>query len=207
MDGVISDTQIIHSRVESELLREYGIELHPDEITKRYAGTTSYEMFPHVFQMANKDLPSLEEIVSEKRKRIDRAIQGAVREVPGTRDFIYYLNELDIPIAVASASRLSFIDQVLIELDLRKRFNAITSSEEVAKGKPEPDIFLLAAKRLNTPPSECIVIEDGIHGMVAAKKAGMYCVGLVRDGDHNFDVYPADKLVRSLKDLRLNDLE
>jgi beta-phosphoglucomutase-like phosphatase (HAD superfamily) len=73
-------------------------------------------------------------------------------------------------------------------------------------GKPEPDVFLLAAERLGASPKECLVIEDGIHGMVAARKAGMYCVGLVRDDDHDINVYPADILVKDLREVRLEDL-
>jgi len=206
MDGVISDTQVIHSQVESDLLKEYGLDIHPDEITKKYAGTTSYQMFPHVFQTFEKEMPPIEEMVSKKRERIDKAVRGAVREVPGTRDFINFLKLQNMPTAVASASRLSFIDLVLSELDLKDKFNAIASSEEVRMGKPEPDVFLLAAERLGASPKECLVIEDGIHGMVAARKAGMYCVGLVRDDDHDINVYPADILVKDLREVRLEDL-
>ena len=66
-------------------------------------------------------------------------------------------------------------------------------------GKPEPDVFLLAAQRLNVPPSDSLVIEDGISGMIAAKKAGMRCVALVRDGGESD--YPADLVVSDLRQI------
>ena len=199
MDGVISDTQIIHSTIESDLLKGYGIAIHPQEITRKYAGTRMREWMPDLFKHHNVSAPSMEEVSAKKKVHLENAFRSGIQEVPGTREFILFLKERNMPIAVASASRLALIDLILSELGMKEEFDAITSSEEVKMGKPEPDVFLLAAQRLNVPPSDSLVIEDGISGMIAAKKAGMRCVALVRDGGESD--YPADLVVSDLRQI------
>lgn len=205
MDGVISDTQIVHSNTESELLKSYGIEINSDEITRRYSGIEGKKMFPEVFKDAKKEMPPLNELLKRKWEMVGKMIGGNAKEVPGTREFIEILKKYKIPIAVASASRLSFIKTILSELNLTDKFNVISSSEEVKWGKPEPDLFLLAAKRLSVPPENCLVIEDGINGMIAAKRAGMQCIGLVRSQNYKAEDYPADMLVSDLRDIPINE--
>ena len=201
MDGVISDTQIIHSQTESELLKSYGIEMHPDEITRKYAGVSNKEMFPEIFDNAHKEMPPLELLVEKKWRIIEDLVRGNVKEINGTREFIDSCRAHGIPLAVGSASRLIFIELVLQELGLWQKFDAITSAEEVKKGKPAPDLFLLAAARLSIAPENCVVIEDGISGMIAAKRAGMQCIGLVEDDKRQN--YPADVLVLNLRDIAI----
>lgn len=203
MDGVISDTQVIHARTESELLRDYGIELHPDEITLRYAGVADKEMFQEIFSNAQQEMPELGQLIEKKWKIMDKLVRGNVKEISGTRDFINEVSGAGLPIAVGSASRLGFIELVLSELGLRHKFKAIASAEEVEKGKPEPDLFLLAAKRLSVAPENCVVIEDGKSGMIAARRAGMQCIGLIKNKNED---YPADLLVTDLRDVPIQSL-
>lgn len=202
MDGVISDTQGIHANTESELLKRYGIEMHPDEITRRYAGVGDEEMFREIFSRGQKKIPEIEQLIEKKWRIMDHLVRGNVREVPGTREFIERLENLGLPLAVGSASRLSFVEMVLAELGLRDRFRVIASAEEVEKGKPEPDLFLLVANRLSIAPENCVVIEDGVSGMIAAKRAKMQCIGLVRDQiEQN---YPAELIVADLREVPID---
>ena len=82
--------------------------------------------------------------------------------------------------------------------------DALVSAQEVNHGKPDPDLFLLAAERLGVEPTECIVIEDGKSGMIAAKKANMFSIGLVKDIKAD---YPADRLVTELNDISVEELK
>ncbi len=200
MDGVISDTQIIHSQTESEMLQKYGIDLHPDEITKKYSGVKDGVMFREIFKKSGKEMPPLEDLTNHKWSKMAQ-IAGSIAEVPGTSAFISNLKKMGLPLAVASSSRLSFIELVLKELNLRDQFKVIASAEEVEMGKPAPDIFLLAAKRLGVLPEKCVVIEDGIAGMIGAKKADMYCIALATDGSKD---YPADLIVKNLLEVPMD---
>ena len=202
MDGVISDTQVIHAKTESELLSAHGIHIHPDEITKRFAGVADEEMFKEIFNDAQQKMPALEQIVEKKWSIMDKLVRGNVKEIPGTREFVERVTSFGLPIGVGSASRLTFIELVLTELGLRKKFDTIASVEEVKKGKPEPDLFLLVAKRLSVVPKDCLVIEDSLSGMIAAKRAGMQCIGLVKD--KKAQDYPADWLVTDLREVAID---
>jgi HAD superfamily hydrolase (TIGR01509 family) len=104
---------------------------------------------------------------------------------------------LHLKLAVASSSNKAFIEHVLKQLNMTEYFQAIASSEEVPRGKPDPAIFLLAASRLGIDPSECVVIEDGVSGMIGAKRAGMGCIGLVLEAETDTQKFPADVVVRS----------
>lgn len=198
MDGVISDTQNMHAAVEEKMLNERGINISADEITKRFAGVSGKEMFSAIFSKYGKEA-DIDELVQEKRERVFEAAKGNIKEIPGTREFIEFLFKRNIPLAVASASRHKFIDLVLSELGLKDRFKTVVSSEDVKKGKPAPDIFLLAAEKMGVDPKKCIVVEDGVSGMIAARSAGMKCIGLVREDA--FMGYPADLIVRDLRDV------
>jgi beta-phosphoglucomutase family hydrolase len=201
MDGVISDTQPLHSKVEEALLREYGVRLPASEITARFAGYSDKQFYEEVFAEHGVTNVNPADAIREVWERKFAAAKGNVKPIPGVENLVRSLKKRGMKLAVASASVPEFIRLVLSELGLEECFDAVTSSVEVEKGKPAPDIFLLAAKKLGVPPKECVVIEDGRNGMVAAKKAGMKCIGLVeKDGD-----YPADLLIRNFSELKADD--
>lgn len=198
MDGVISDTQKAHSCVEREMLLSHGIDIDAAEISRRFAGVSLREMFPAIFAEHGKEMPDLQAIIEDKWSRITRIAGNDVPEIPGAKDLIGKLRRDGYQLGVASGSRPAFIQLVLAALNLTDTFHAVTSSYEVERGKPDPAVFLLAAQRLGAKPEECVVIEDAISGMTAAKSAGMKCIGLVAS---RHDAYPADMLVERLDEL------
>ena len=197
MDGVISDTQVLHSKVETELLGRYGVKITPDEITKKYSGVRTTEFFHDLLKGKSVDIDLL---LEEKWGRMINLAKISVPEIEGSINLINSLKEAGFHLAVASASRIDFIKIVLVQLGICDKFDYVVSADEVKNGKPAPDVFLLAAEKLNVKPEECIVIEDGISGMEGAKNAKMKCVGLVSDlrGE-----YPADILITSLNDFKI----
>ncbi len=195
MDGVISDTQKLHSQAESDILAQYGVSLTPAEISRRYSGVKTSEFMADLLK-GQKDTVDMAALMENKRAQMNKLASGGIDPIPGIFELLAYLKNCHMKIGLASASGRGFIDLVLDHLNIRSYFDAITSAEEVSQGKPAPDIFLLAAKKLELQPGDCIVIEDGISGMTAAKKAGMKSVGLVpKDTDIE---YPADVIINSL---------
>jgi len=196
MDGVISDTQKLHSLIETDLLKRNGINITPEEITKNYGGVPTKVFFEKIFKDYKIEV-DLENILKEKWEKIMASVPNNISALPGVVKLIKDLKKAGVKLAVASSSIAKFIDLVLSELEIRENFDVITSVEEVEHGKPDPDIFLLSAKKLNTDPKECVVIEDAISGMTGAKRASMMCIGLISDERS----YPADLTVTSLEDL------
>lgn len=199
MDGVISDTQSIHSKIEANLLNRFGVSILPFDITDKYSGVHTKDFFQELLEK-NIDIDALlEEKWIVMAKEISK---NGVREIVGATKLIKKLQKKHT-LAVASASPLHFIETVLSSLQLNKYFSCIASAEEVKLGKPAPDVFLLAAKRLNTEPKNCLVIEDGISGMIAAKKAQMYCIGIVHDQHLDYEKFPADLLENKLNQIKI----
>jgi len=196
MDGVVSDTQKFHAEVESLILRQHGIEMSPEAITKRYSGVADDVMFMEIFEEhAVNSHPPIDEIVVDKWNKMATVAKGRITAIPHVVDLIRILKKEGFRLAIASASTTIFIQEVLDELDLNEFFDTTVSAQEVKHGKPAPDIFLLAAERLGVEPEACIVIEDGRSGMIGAKAAGIPCIGLVEDTSEE---YPATVVVRSL---------
>lgn len=178
MDGVIADTQHIHARVEAETLASYGLEIDPLEISRRFSGISGKDMFATLF--AERNLPS--PYCQEVSDRIFAQFCECASEFRGIGGTVTRIRELHgrIPLAVASATRPQGIELILRTIGVFEHFTAIASSREVARGKPAPDVFLLAAGKIGIRPENCVVVEDGVAGMIAAKAAGMRCIALVR---------------------------
>lgn len=201
MDGVISDSQKQHSLLESKLLARLGIKISPKEITRRFAGVRVKDFFSKL--LADKGIEAdIDALVLEKRQAIvDLVKDEGTDPIPGIFELIARLEKAKIKLAVGSASSLELVGVILGTLDLQENFPIRASGQEVTNGKPAPDIFLLASDRLGVDPEQCLVIEDGVSGMEAAKAANMKCVGLV---EKKKGKYPADIIVTSLDEITID---
>ena len=204
MDGVISDSQPIHAELEELLLKEHGIDMAAADLTREYAGVPDRQCAEIIFAKHGKEV-DLDGFVERKWLKIMEFAKGRVVAIEGVLDLIQKLKANNFQLAIASSSKPEFIDLILGELKIKDKFDVITAGNEVEKGKPNPDIFLLAAKKLGADPADCTVIEDAKHGVIAAKRAGMKCVWLNSLGQPGQNEYPADITVKSLKELRIQD--
>lgn len=195
LDGCVSDTQKIHAKVESELLARYGIDISPDDITARYAGVRDADFFRELLDKKKAEY-DLKEVLKEKHKKMAELAEKGVDPMPGSVALIKKLSEQGFKQAVASSSYSEYVNVVLNSLGIRSIFNAVVCGDQVEKGKPDPECFLLAAKKLESNPGSCVVIEDAKSGMLAARAAGMKCIALVPDTSLD---YPADVKVSSLE--------
>jgi beta-phosphoglucomutase family hydrolase len=200
MDGVISDTQKLHAEVESKLLARFGVVLSPEEITKRYAGVRTREFFSRLLEEQGAVF-DIDQILEEKWEEMAILADDKVEEIPGSIALIKSLKAAKFPLAVASASNLRYVTTVLKKLGVDDAFDSVVSGDMVQKGKPDPESFLLAATNLGISPEQCLVIEDGISGMEAARSAGMYCIGLVHDLTK---IYPTANLVSTMEEITLD---
>jgi len=198
LDGTISDTETLHAESESKLLAGYDIKISHDEITQRFSGVRPTEYFTILFKENNKHA-DIGKVMKEKWQLAIEFAKKGVKPTKGAVQLIRDLKAHNLKLAVASSSLKEFVDIVLEELGITDCFDIITYGADVKRGKPDPDIFQLAAKRLKIKPSECIVIEDSLNGMTAAKRAGMKCIGLKEN--YNPNRTPADLIVKNLSEL------
>ena len=197
MDGVISDTQKLHSKVEAKLLSRYGIKITPSEITTKYSGVRTKEFFDDLLREQKQEY-DLDLLMEEKWSQMEKFASESVDAIEGSIDLIRRLCDANYPLAVASASNLNYVRTVLKTLGVIDHFAYIVSGDMVSKGKPNPESFLLASSKIEIPSEYCLVIEDGVSGMQAAKAGGMKCIGLVRNLSKS---YPTKNLVTSLSEI------
>lgn len=187
MDGVLVDSEYTFLESKTEILKEAGF---PKDISYQYQfmGTTFEFMWKAMKEELGLPLPYEAYIEQMNQKRADMMARDGVRAIKGAQDLVQGLASSGIKIAVASSSPKNEIVHVLRELGIADYFQAVVSSEEVAHSKPEPDVFLEAAKQLGVDPKECVAFEDTKNGSLSAKRAGMYVIGF-----ENPD-YPAQDL-------------
>ncbi len=196
MDGVLSDTERLHVQSEERQLSRLGID--PGVLAGgAYMGVSDREFFTAVFR-EHGVVADVEAAIAEKWKLMSECPDDGIAAVPGALALVERLHRRGVPLAVASSSPRPFIERVLRCLDVLDRFSVVMSGDEVARGKPEPDVFLAVARALGMAPVECVVIEDSRNGMIAARRAGMRCVALVPPGRAGAVRREADVVVSDL---------
>lgn len=175
-DGTLVDSEPNYFQANRALLAQHGIPFDETD-NQRYVGASSLDMM-HDF-VARHGLPGPPRALVEQRDRLYLAIaEGSTRVFPGMLRFLDLVQGSRLPVAVASGSSLAVIRRLLAVVGLADRFDQVLSAEQVARGKPAPDVFLEAARRLRQAPRSCVVVEDSAPGVAAAFRAGMRCIAV-----------------------------
>ena len=170
LDGTLFDTQgPFHAKAEATVLANHGIIMEPKEISRRFSGVHTLEVFR---QLAPECDPQI--LLDEKWRRMKAiTILSPIRAIDRAPYLIHQLYNQGITMGIASASPIFWILMCLTSIHVAPYFECYTSVDEVEHGKPAPDVFLLAAERLKCAPKDCIAVEDGRAGVHAALAAGM----------------------------------
>lgn len=170
-DGVVVDSSAHHERSWEILAAKRGLHLPADHF-KRGFGKKNNVIIP---DLGWADEPEDVDALAQEKEEIYRSLvrDKGIEPLPGVRGLLAALRAKNIPRAIASSTERANLDLPLDLMGLRDFFTVIVSGEEVVHGKPDPAVFLLAAERLGAKPAECVVIEDALVGIEAAKRAGM----------------------------------
>jgi HAD superfamily hydrolase (TIGR01509 family) len=171
MDGVLVDTEHLWDEVREALTEEWGGRYTP-EAQEAMMGMSSPEWSRYLHEVVGLREPP-EVINAEVVRRMLERYEMDLPVVPGAVEAVRRLAGAGYRLAVASSSNRELIDAVLRRLELTELFDATVSSEEVARGKPAPDVYLETSRRLGVPPGRCMAIEDSASGIRAAHAAGM----------------------------------
>ncbi len=177
MDGVLADSEEFLARAACQMFAEHGVTVRPEDFVP-FIGTGETRYLGGVAEKYGLAL----DLARAKERTYDiylQIIRGALRPLPGVHSFIERCRTLGKKIAVASSADRRKVEGNLREIGLGfGSFDAVVTGEDAARKKPAPDLFLTAAARLELPPQSCLVIEDAVSGVQAAKAAQMRCLAL-----------------------------
>lgn len=201
-DGVVIDTQAIYSKADQLFLKNHNVNAKPSEFEHLLTGVSldnGTKILQKLFGIEGDPAVLLQERINKIK-----AFYTEIKFVPGFLDFFNKIKST-YKTAIATSSNFELFSIADAELGLHKLFdNHIYFLKDVNNvSKPAPDIYLYAAKQLETEPSECLVIEDAPNGIKAAKNAGMECVGLATTHDPKL-LMEADTIIESFEELNLS---
>jgi HAD superfamily hydrolase (TIGR01509 family) len=186
-NGIIVDDEPIHFELFQRVLGEEGIGLTEQDYYARYLGFDDRGAFMAAYADHGRSLDEdkLAQLIARKAAYYRELIRSKLRLFPGVKDLVPALAG-QVPLALASGALRHEIDTILSDIGLREYFSAVVSAEDVAAGKPDPEIFLKALAQLNLRsgngrpihPAECVVIEDSKEGVRGARRAGMKCLAV-----------------------------
>lgn len=177
IDGTLVDNMHLHAEAFAFFAERHGLPPLTKEDRARLDGRRNSEIFPILF---NRDVPRDEWLAYEHEKEgLYRELsRGRLSPMRGLHDLIERLRTDRIPMALATSAPKPNVVHTLAELELASAFPVIVRGDEVARGKPAPDVFIEAARRLGVDPAVCLVFEDAPMGIEAAQAAGMKVVAL-----------------------------
>ncbi len=176
MDGTLVDNMYFHTEAWGKMLAENGIEMNAHDFLVKTAGKTNREILPTVFGEISDE--RIVELGHRKETLYQELFLPARKTIDGVIEFLEAAKNLGVKMAVSTAAPVMNVEFILDGLDLRKFFAAVVTAADVKEGKPNPEIFLKSAEKLNVEAENCIVFEDAIGGFEAAHRAGMKSIGI-----------------------------
>jgi len=204
MDGVLADTAPHHLLAWRETFARRDIDFTEEDFMRGFGIRNDAIIKNTLGEQITPD--EIEAIAREKETTFRRIIGQDIKPLPGALDLLKALDERGIRMAIASSTTIENIHLIIGSLGIAKYFKAVVTGHDVTKGKPSPQVFLLAAQRLGVNPKNCIVVEDAVAGVAAAKSAGMYCVAVTNSHPRE-KLKQADLIVDSLEKVTVKDLE
>jgi HAD superfamily hydrolase (TIGR01509 family) len=201
MDGLMFNTEDVYTLVGVELLRRRGCEFTA-ELKNIIMGMQPRMAFEAMIEYCRLD-ESWQTMAAESNRLFLALLGGRLAMMPGLMPLLDALGRAGIPKAIGTSSSRELVDACLRPFGLAGRFQFVLTAEDIAHGKPHPEIYLTAARRFGTPPAEMLVLEDSKNGCLAAAAAGAYVVAVPGKHSRGHDFSMASLVAESLADPRL----
>ncbi len=204
LDGVLVDSGWAHKQSWYDLAEREDLDIS-DEFFKSTFGMQNYQILPMLY---GGDLSGeqIDRLSDWKEQRYRDLIAEKLSLPPGGARLLDELKDAGFLLAIGSSAPRANLDLVMKRLGLSRYFDAWVTKEDVANGKPAPDTFLMAAQKLALPPHRCVVVEDAVQGVEAARAAGMPVIALTTTRDRAA-LSQADMIVDGLGELKVEDFK
>lgn len=199
MDGLLVDSEPYWKMAEKKVFGKHGLHL-TDDLLRQVMGFRLNEVVKHWYDHQPWQNPDLLKTEAEVLETVKELILLHAEALPGVYETLKYFKEKGYKIALASSSAMVLIEAVVDKLDMRKYFDLLWSAQYETYGKPHPAIFISVADKLGVAPKKCLVFEDAINGVIAAKAAKMNCIAVPETATFN-------DLKFAIADLKLETLD
>lgn len=200
MDGLMIDSEPLQSKAYELLLNLYGKKplFNSNGLVQIVGSGHNSAMLKKKYNLGDE-----ENVIRQKRQKLYQKVlkSEVIKPMPGLNYLLKFLKQNNFKIAVATSSFLEDINVIFSKLNIFPYFNVLVTCEDVTNGKPAPDIYLEAAKRLNIKSTECLVLEDSESGVTAGKSAGMKVIAVPNKFTKDHDFSKADLIVNSLNNI------
>ncbi len=204
MDGVIADSGPYHLAAWQEIFSKRGVKFTAED-------------FKHSFGLRNDNIirntlgkeitqAEVNATAGEKEETFRRIAGRKIKPLPGALELLRLIKKQGFSMAIASSAPVENIELVTGTLGIADCFQEVVTGHDVTEGKPNPRVFLLAAQRLGVEPANCLVIEDAVAGVTAAKRAGMYCLAVANNHSRQ-KLAEADLIVDTLEAVTIDDIK
>jgi beta-phosphoglucomutase family hydrolase len=204
MDGVIADTAPYHLNAWQEVFGKRGVKFTEEDFKRNFGRRNDTIVRATLGEEISQS--EVDAIAREKEETFRSRAGQKIKTFPGVVELLQSLRKQGFKLAIASSTPIENIRLITGSLGIDNRFQSIVTGQDVTEGKPSPQGFLLAAQRLGVEPRNCIVIEDAVAGVAAAKRAGMRCLAITNTHPRQ-SLKQADLIVDTLEAVTVNDLE
>ena len=203
-DGVVIDSSSHHEESWERLAAETGFALPPDHFKKGFGMKNAF-IIPKLLKWTEAPDDVLRLSLRKEELYRDVVVERGIAPLPGVTGWLDELRRYGIPCAIGSSTERLNIDTILRVLGIGHYFSAIVSADDVSHGKPDPEVFLTAAQRIEREPARCVVFEDALVGIEAAHRGGMKVIGVATTNPIEL-IGTADLAVRRLDELSIDKL-
>lgn len=205
LDGTLVDSEPLHHRTYRMAFEEFELPFDSTQYASMFG--TNGEQFVMKAMGEKADMDVATKVVDRKTEFYQQLLaREGLQAAPGAKAFLERMRA-HYKLALATATRRKNLSPIFDLVGLHDCFDAVVSADDASKSKPDPEPFLLAASKLGLNPDDCVVIEDGVHGVAAAGAAGMKCIGVTACDRFGRDLSAADLVVDSLDEIDHETIE
>lgn len=202
LDDTIVNSSPLHFEAYEKALKEFGLKSVeiPPNLRREIYGMRIKEIMELFAKHFKLDV-NVKLLTKRRNEIFMELVQKGVTPMPGLNALIKNVKKWKMKRSIASSGVRSYVEEVLKQLKLSDFFQTVVTGDDVKNPKPDPEVFLKAAEKLNSNPLECVVIEDAMNGVIAAKAAGMKVITIKTDSDQ--DLSGADFIIENLGEITL----
>lgn len=184
MDGLLIDSEPLWRQAEKKVFGELGVYLEP-HMFEQMMGYRIEEVVAHWRRVFGWQGPTDSQVIDKILAEMQHLINTEAKPLPGVDHAFAFFQEKELPMAIASSSHMVLIETVVAKLGIEKELALLHSAQLEEFGKPHPQVFLTSAEKLNVLPAQCLVFEDSVNGVIAAKAAKMKTIAIPEPNDRN----------------------